>query len=149
MKTELQGYANLLIEKYDSSNVTVLSGRPGSGKTYYVTKYLELDFTKKLLLASSDDCEHEYLNINNIEKVSYYETRWQTSILEKFTSLLNTLNAHVRNRYDVIILDNVLFDSYEQIATLAKICLQYPNTKFFILLDKVLNLKNEEYSRKF
>ena len=149
MKTEIKGYANMLIEKYDSNNISILAGRCGSGKTYQVTKYLELDDTKKLLLASSGDCKHEFLNVINIEKVPYYETLWGSPAVERFKLLLNILEAYISNNYDVIILDNVLFESYNQISAILDLCLQYPNTKFFILLNEMSDLKYEEIANQF
>ena len=141
MKTEIRGYSNLIIEKYYSDNITILAGRPGSGKTYLITKTLELDISKKLLLASTSDCENEYLTVDNIEKIPYCETRRETSVLENFTSLLNILETHVPKSYDLIIMDNVPFESFSQIVTLLELCLEYPNTKFYLLFDKLLEVE--------
>lgn len=141
MKTEIRGYSNLIIEKYYSDNITILAGRPGSGKTYQINQSLEFDISKKLLLASASDCENEYLTVDTIKKIPYCKTEWETSVLENFTSLLNILETHVSKSYDLIIMDNVPFESFRQINTLLKLCLEYPNTKFYLLFDKLLEIE--------
>jgi len=141
MKTEIRGYSNLIIEKYYSDNITILAGQPGSGKTYQINQSLEFDISKKLLLASESDCENEYLTVDTIEKIPYCKTEWETSVLENFTSLLNILETHISKSYDLIIMDNVPFESFKQINTLLKLCLEYPNTKFYLLFDKLLEIE--------
>lgn len=149
MDIKIHSRDGLKIKKYVGNNITVLLGRPGSGKTYTMNKALELDSSKKLLIACSSDCEADFLTVRNMTKVPYYETRWNTSVSENFRSLLNELQNNVSNGYEIIILDNILFDSYNQISTLFNTCLQYPETKFFILLDKVLDQKTENFDIKF
>lgn len=108
MDIKIHSRDGLKIKKYVGNNITVLLGRPGSGKTYTMNKALELDLSKKLLIACSSDCEADFLTVRNMTKVPYYETRWNTSVSENFRSLLNELQNNVSNGYEIIILDNIL-----------------------------------------
>ncbi|NSU67865.1 hypothetical protein HRH09_13140 [Enterococcus faecalis] len=151
MKTSIEGSHGLLIKKYSSDNIIVFSGRTGSGKTYQIEKNIELDSSKKLLLASVGDCKYEYLNANNMTRISYYDTLYEYSVQERFVQLFDILEAQVKEMYDLIIIDNVSFTTYKQISNLFSLCLLYPDTKFFITLDEKieLNEEKEEISQLF
>ena len=151
MKALIEGSHGLLIKKYSFENIIIFSGRTGSGKTYQINKYIELDFTKKLLLASVGDCKYEFVKVKNLTKISYYDTFFSVPPVDKFKSLFTILETQIKNSYDVIIMDNVSFDTYQQINKLFYLCLSYPNTKFFITIDEKISLneENEDFSRFF
>ncbi|MGM0220094.1 hypothetical protein [Enterococcus sp. AZ126] len=118
-------------------------------RVYSDSKYFFIRVGTEMGSDSSGDCKHEFLTVSNIEKVPYYETLWGSPAVERFKSLLNILETYISNNYDVIILDNVLFESYNQISSILDLCLQYPNTKFFILLSEMSDLKYEEIANHF
>lgn len=151
MKNTIEGVHGLVIEKYSMNNIIVFAGLPGSGKTYQIEKAVELELTKKLLLASVEDCQYEYLKVNNLTKLSYYDTLITPTIEEKFISLLTILKTQVKENYDVIIIDNFSFNTYQQIFKLLNVCSLYPDTKFFITLDNniKLNGENREFDSLF
>lgn len=90
MNIKILNRNGMSIKKYEAYNITVLVGTAGSGKTFTLTKYLEHECAKKLLMASSDDCENEFLTVSNIDKVSYYDSyynaRWELNVSTTFNA---------------------------------------------------------------
>lgn len=133
------GVHNLEIKKYISHNVTVIEGITGSGKTYYVENLFNFDTTKKLLLSSEADCEHEFLTTENITKIGYYKNYYGStySFNNMVKSLFTTLEKELKKNYEIIIIDNIFSTSSDLIFKLFDLCLKYPNSKFFIISNIV------------
>lgn len=135
IKQTFVGVHNLEINKYISRNVTVIEGITGSGKTYYVENLFNFDTTKKLLLSSEADCEHEFLTAQNITKIGYYKNYYDLiySFDNTAKSLFTTLQKELKKNYEIIIIENIFLTSSDLIFKLFDLCLKYPNSKFYII----------------
>ncbi len=131
IKQKIKGVHNCVINKYSSRNITVLEGRAGSGKTYYMENFLGIDSSRKLLLASDGSCKHDYLSLVNTNKIAYCDTL--ISIVSIIDSLFCLLEKEVINHYDVIIIEDISFCTETDINKLFNLCLHYQETAFFFL----------------